>query len=328
MNNRNLTFAESINEATSQFMVKRRETILIGQLVDYETGVFGTTTNLVNKFGKNRVRDFPVAESLMTNVALGLTIAKKRVILVHHRLDFMLYSMDSIVNWISLWRFKSNAKSTVPIVIRAIVGKGWGQGPQHSKSLHSWFSHLPGLKVVMPTNSFDAKGLLLESIAGENPVIMIEHRSLFNSKSFVPKEMYRVEIGKGIVVKKGKDITLIAVGYVISESIEAANILQEEGIDVEIIDPRTISPLDIKLFIKSVTKTTKIIVIDSSWESFGTASEIISKISEKCIDKLSSKPVKISFPDSHTPMTKSLEDIYYPNTQKIVKTIKNIFKTK
>ena len=325
MQKRNLTYAEAINEATSQIMKKRKETILIGQLVDYETGVFGTTTNLVQKFGKDRVRDFPVAESLMTNLALGLTIAKKRVILVHHRLDFMLYSMDSIVNWISLWRFKSNGKSTVPIVIRAIVGKGWGQGPQHSKSLHSWFAHLPGLKVIMPTNAFDAKGLLLESIVGNNPVIMIEHRSLFNNKSFVPKEMYRVEIGKGLIVKKGLDITLIAIGYVILESIEASKILMKYNINVEIIDPRTISPLDINLFIKSVKKTKKLIVIDSGWETFGAASEVISKITELSWGVMNSKPVKITFPDSHTPMSKTLEEIYYPNTKLIVNTIKNIF---
>ncbi|MDC2979036.1 hypothetical protein OAZ15_05495 [Pelagibacteraceae bacterium] len=326
MKNRNLSYSEAINEATFQIMRKQKETILIGQLVDYETGVFGTTTDLVKKFGKDRVRDFPVAESLMTNVALGLTIAKKRVILVHHRLDFMLYSMDSIVNWISLWRFKSNGKSNVPIVIRAIVGKGWGQGPQHSKSLHSWFSHLPGLNVIMPTNPFDAKGLLLESIVGNNPVVMIEHRSLFNNRSYVPKEMYKVEIGKGRVIKTGKDITLIAIGYVISECIEAAKLLIKNNIYVEIIDPRTISPLDIKLFLKSIKKTKKLIVVDAGWETFGAASEIISKVTELSWNVLNSKPIKITFPDSHTPMSKSLEDEYYPNTKTIVNAIKNIFK--
>src|SRR5438105_4082131 len=160
------SFADALRQGMSQAMEMDQEVILIGQLVDYAPGVFGSTTGLAERFGPERVRDFPVAESAMTSLGIGVAIAGMRPVLVHHRLDFMLYSIDAIVNWLSLWRFKSNGKSSAPVTIRAIVGRGWGQGPQHSKSLHAWFAHVPGIKVAMPATAFDAKGLLPESMCG------------------------------------------------------------------------------------------------------------------------------------------------------------------
>ena len=159
-----ITYAKAINQATHQAMELSKNVMIMGQLIDYKPGVFGTTVGLIEKFGDKRVRDFPVAERLMTSVGLGAAVAGQRVILVHIRIDFMMYALDAIVNWLSLWRFKSNNESSVPLVIRAIVGKGWGQGPQHSKSFHSWFAHLPGLSVVYPSSPYEAKGLLLSSI--------------------------------------------------------------------------------------------------------------------------------------------------------------------
>ena len=200
---KNITYAKAINEAMFQSMKLDKNVVTMGQLIDYQSGVFGTTSGLVEKFGSKRVRDFPVAESLMTSAAIGATVAGLRVVLVHIRIDFLLYSLDAITNWLSLWRFKSDNRSNIPLVIRAIVGKSWGQGPQHSKSFHSWFANLPGLKVAMPATAFDAKGLLLESIFSEDPSIIIEHRSLFNLKDRVPIEPYRVKYGEAIIRKKG-----------------------------------------------------------------------------------------------------------------------------
>ena len=165
-------------------------------MVNYsKAGVFGTTSGLIERFGPDRVQDFPVAESFMTSAAVGAAAAGLRPVLVHQRQDFMLYSMDAIANWLALWRFKSGGKSHLPVVIRTVVGKGWGQGPQHSKSLHAWFAHLPGIRVAMPATPHDVKGLLLESIFGENPVIFIEHRSLFSMTGPVPERPYRVRFG-------------------------------------------------------------------------------------------------------------------------------------
>jgi len=328
MKNRNITFADAINESIYQAMSKDNNINIIGQLVDYSPGVFGTTTNLINKFGKMRVRDFPVAESLMTSMSLGMTIEKKRIILVHHRLDFMLYSMDAITNWISLWRFKSGPKTKVPIVIRAVVGKGWGQGPQHSKSLHSWFANLPGIRVALPTNAYDAKGLMLESIFSDIPTIIIEHRALFQNKETVPKELYSIKFGKANVVKQGKDITIVSIGYMIIDCLKAAKILEKSNIHVEVIDIRTLNPLDIKALTKSVNKTGSLLVVDSSWLDFGASAEIISTITTKSWKNLKNKPERIAFPNSHTPMSSALEKSFYPNEKTILRKINKILKIK
>jgi pyruvate dehydrogenase E1 component beta subunit len=323
-----LSYAEAINQATSQSMKFDKNIILLGQLVDYQSGVFGTTSGLIEKFGKERVRDFPVAESLMTSMALGLTTAKKRTILVHHRLDFMFYSMDAIVNWISLWKFKSGNKNTkVPIVIRAIIGKGWGQGPQHSKSVHSWFANLPGVRVALPTNSFDAKGLLIESIFSNIPTIIIEHRSLFQGKTYVPEQMYRIKFGKANLLKRGKDISIVCIGYIINDAMKASELLKkEQNIDIEVIDIRTLNPIDKTTISKSIKKTGRLLVLDSSWTDFGASSEVITLMIENYWKFLKHKPERLAFPNSHTPMSFKMERKYYPDYRSIIKKIRDMLK--
>jgi len=320
-----ISYSQAINQGMHQAMQISNDVMVMGQLIDYKPGIFGTTVGLIEKFGEERVRDFPVAESLMTSAGIGAAVAGKRVILVHIRIDFMMYSLDAIVNWLSLWRFKSNNKSNVPLVIRAIVGRGWGQGPQHSKSFHSWFGHLPGINVAMPATAFDAKGLLLESVFGEDPTIIIEHRSLFNLEDQVPVEPYRVRFGKAIIRKEGKDLTLVAIGCMVVEALKAAKNLENEGISVEVIDPRTITPLDRETINKSVQKTKRLVVIDPGWNSFGASSEIIASVTEKNSNTMKANPVRIALPDSHTPMSASLEKKYYINQQDIIAGIKKCF---
>ena len=223
----------------------------------------------------------------------------------------------------SLWRFKSNMKSSSSVVIRAIVGKGWGNGPQHTKSTHSWFANLPGIKVGIPSNAFDAKGMLIESVFSDNPTIIFEHRSLFNLKELVPKEPYRISFGKCAIRKKGKDITVVCIGYGIIDMLKAYNKLKENDIYPEIIDVRSLYPLDIKTIINSVKKTKRLLVIDPSWKSFGSSSEIISLVVEK-IHKLKSLPRKITHPDSHTPVSIKLENNYYFNSKDIINTIEDM----
>lgn len=319
--NKRLSYAKAINEAMLQAMETDENVIVIGQLVDYSPGVFGTTVGLLEKFGPARVRDFPVAEALMTSAAIGAAIAGKRPVLVHHRLDFTLYSLDAIANWLSLWRFKSNNESQAPVVIRAIVGKGWGQGSQHSKSLHSWFAHLPGLKVAIPATAFDAKGLLLESIFGEDPAIIIEHRSLFEIEDAVPISPYRVRYGQAIVRKTGADVTLVAIGYMVLEALKAASKLEAQGIGVEVIDPRTLTPLDRDTICSSVLKTGRLVVVDPGWYSFGAAAEIISSVCEKIGNTMKARPIRVTLPDSHTPMSMTLEKAYYPGQEDIIQAI-------
>lgn len=322
---REISYAGAINEGLHQAMELSKDVLVLGQLVDYKSGVFGTTTGLAEKYGTDRVQDFQVSESLMTSAAMGAALVGKRPVLVHQRLDFMLYSMDAIVNWLSLWRFKSNGHSSMPVVIRAIVGKGWGQGPQHSKSLHAWFAHLPGLKVAMPSTAHDAKGLLLESVFGEDPVIIIEHRSLFSMIDNVPENPYRVRFGQAVVRRQGKDVTVVAIGPMVPMALRAAEKLADENIEVEIIDPRTVSPLDHGSILESVAKTRRLVVADPGWQSTGVAAEIITLVSEKQAKYLLSNPVRITLPNSHTPMSAPLEETYYPSDGFVSQSIRECF---
>ena len=310
---RQLSYAQAINEALHQAMELSEKVVVLGQLVDYKAGIFGTTTGLVDKFGPRRVQDFPVAENLMTATAMGASLTGLRPVIVHQRLDFMIYSLDAIVNWLSLWRFKSNGHSNMPVTIRAVVGKGWGQGPQHSKSLHAWFAHLPGMRVALPATADDAKGLLLESIFGECPAIFVEGRNLFSMKAEVPEMAYRVRFGEAVIRRSGKDVTIVAIGNMVPIALRAASSLESEGVDVEVLDPRTLSPLDTDSIFASVAKTRRLIVADPAWGSFGAAAEIISRTAEEMCTDLKVHPVRFCLPDSHTPMSSALESKYYPD---------------
>ena len=319
---REISYAEAIREATDQAMGLSPDVIVLGQLVDTPSGIFGTTTGLAEKHGRDRVQDYPVSENLMTAAALGASLTGLRPVICHQRLDFMLYSLDAITNWLALWRFKSNGKSSARVTIRAIVGKGWGQGPQHSKSLHSWFAHLPGLRVAMPATAFDAKGLLLESIFSEDPAIIIEGRGLFSMREHVPEAPYRVRFGKALIRQKGSDMTLVAIGAMVPPAMRAADKLRLEGINVEVVDPRTLSPLDRETILESVSKTKRLVVADPGWHSFGAASEIIATVSESLGRILLSNPVRVTHPDSHTPMSMTLEKAYYPDEAEISSAIR------
>lgn len=317
-------YSEAINEGIDQAMELDDNVMLLGQLVDCIPGIFGTTIGLVEKYGADRVRDFPISENLMTFAALGATLTGIRPIIVHQRLDFMMYSLDAIVNWLSLWYFKSNKESRVPVTIRAIVGKGWGQGPQHSKSLHAWFGHLPGLQVALPSTAHDVKGLLLDSVFGENPSIIIEHRSLFSMSDDVPEVPYRVKFGQALVRKQGEDLTIVALGVMVPIALQVAEVLRSTGTSAEVVDLRTISPMDTETILQSVAKTGRLAVLDADWQSFGVASEVITLVCENMMENLKARPVRVCFPDSHTPMSSALETAYYPSVDQVVAELKRI----
>jgi pyruvate/2-oxoglutarate/acetoin dehydrogenase E1 component len=319
---RQLSYAQAILEATDQAMSLSPDVIVFGQLADTKSGIFGTTTGLVDKHGGERVMDFPVAENLMTATAMGAALTGLRPLLVHQRLDFMIYSLDAITNWLALWRFKSNGQSAMPVTIRTIVGKGWGQGPQHSKSLHAWFAHLPGLRVAVPATAHDAKGLLLESIFSETPAIFVEGRGLYSMTDNVPAEPYRVRFGQAAVRRPGRDVTLVAIGHFVPLALRAAAALEREGVDVEVIDPRTLAPLDRTTLCESARKTRRLVVADPSWRSFGAAGEIIAAVVENLGDELRAKPVRVTLPDSHTPMSMALESEYYPDENDIAAAVR------
>ena len=318
---RELNYANAIKEATDFCLQEDKSVLLIGLGVPDPKGIFGTTTGLQDKYGSDRVMDMPLAENGMTGVVIGASLNGFRPILTHQRVEFALLSIEQIVNQAAKWFYMNAGQQNVPIVIRLIIGRGWGQGAQHSQSLESYFAHIPGLKVVMPSNANDAKGLLISSVEDNNPVIFIEHRWLHNTVDYVPVDGYRTPIGKAKVVRDGKDVTIVAHSYMVLESIRCAEVLASQGISVEVVDLRSIRPLDTQTILRSVSKTLRVVVADNGWVQFGVSAEIISVITETIFDKLLSAPVRIGMNNSPSPSTRALANNFYPRANNIAKII-------
>lgn len=309
---RSLKFSQAIKEAMDLCMAKDPSVFVMGLGVPDPMGLFGTATGLQEIYGPQRVMDMPASENAMTGVVIGAAITGMRPILTHQRVDFALLSMEQIVNQAANWHYMFGGQMRVPIVIRMIIGRGWGQGPQHSQGLQAHFAHVPGLKVVMPATPRDAKGLLIASIEDDNPVIFMEHRWLYNICGEVPEGVYRVELGRAAVVRPGTDLTIVATSYMVLEALRAADILHADGVDVEVIDVRTLKPLDTSLILDSVSKTGGLVVVDLAWQTCGFASEIVALVVEGLFEKLKHPPKRVTLPDCPTPTSRTLAKYYYP----------------
>lgn len=314
---RELRFNQAILEGTTQLMENDPSVYIMGLGVPDPKGIFGTTTGLDKKFGPNRVMDMPTSENAMTGIAIGSAIRGMRPIMTHQRVDFFILALDQLINNAAKWHYMFGNQMTAPIVIRLVIGRGWGQGPQHSQSLQSLFAHIPGLKVVMPSTPYDAKGLLVSAVKDNNPVVYLEHRWLHNIHGPVPEEMYEVPIGKAHVIEEGKDITIAAISDMVLEARKALAILKEEGISAELIDLRSVKPIDKETLIKSVRKTGKLLVVDPDWKTCGFAGEIISIITEEAFNDLKAPPARITYPDRHSPTSWALANHYYPTHRAI-----------
>ena len=323
---REMTFAQAINEALHTAMRIDNSVVKYGLGVTDPLGVFGTTLGLEEKFGKERVFDMPTAENGMTGIAIGASLGGLKPVMTHQRLDFFLLAMDQLVNNAAKWHFMFGGNSSIPITIRLIIGRGWGQGPTHAQSLQAWFAHIPGLKVVMPTTVKDAKGLLLESIFDPNPVIFLEHRWLHNMIGDVDEsDDFRAVIGKCEILQEGCDITIVSMSYMSIEALHAAKKLNKHNISCEIIDIKTISPLDWNTIFTSVEKTKRIIVLDTASEFGSIGSDIVAKISMKYFNVLKCAPKIIALPDIHSPTSYNLTKKYYQDAKDIVIEIGKIF---
>lgn len=320
-----LEYSLAINEALHQLLYKYKNVNLIGQGVKSPWYVGNTCKGLVERFGEERIIDTPVSENAMTGMAVGAAIYGSPTIVVHPRLDFMLYAFDPIINQAANWHYMSGGKVNVPVVFWGIINRGGEQAAQHSQALYAMFAHVPGLKVVMPSNAYDAKGLFVASVLDPNPVVFIDDRILYRNKCAVPKELYQVEIGKAKVVSAGTDVSIIAVSSGVEQSLQIKRRLLLEGISGEIIDLRSIKPLDIVSILKSVTKTRRVVVVDVGWKSFGVSAEIAAVIGESGIElKL---PVKrIALPDVPAPASRTLEAEYYVDEEKLYQQIVNYIK--
>jgi len=326
INKRMLTYSYAINEALKQVMRIDRSVFLIGQGVKSPWYVGNTCSGLIEEFGEDRVIDTPVSENAITGCAVGAAIAGMKSIVIHPRMDFMFYAFDPIINQAANWYYMNGGKRSVPIVIWGIINRGGEQGAQHSQALQVLFAHIPGLKVVMPSNPYDAKGLMIAAINDDNPVVFIDDRWLYNVEGDVPTDIYEIPIGKGNILRHGSDITIISVSYMVKESMIAADKLTEKGISCEVLDLRTVKPLDEELILKSVEKTGRLIIVDGGWKSFGIGAEIAALVAEKGFNTLKFPIKRISLPNIPAPASGVLEKIYYKKAKDIVNEIKDIFK--
>jgi len=321
---RRMTYGEAIKEALEISMTDDDSVICYGLGVDDPKGIFGTTLGLQEKFGEDRVFDMPTAENAMTGVGIGAAIYGLKPVMVHQRLDFFLLAMDQLVNNGAKWHFMFGGQDSVPLTIRLILGRGWGQGPTHSQNLQSWFAHIPGLKVVMPATASDAKGLLLSSIFDSNPVVFLEHRWLHNLEGEVAENDYRVEIGKAAILREGTDITIVSMSYMTIEALHACDALKKIGISCELVDLRTIRPIDWETIKLSVRKTGKLIALDTGTKTLSVAGEVVATVAEECWSDLKAAPRRVTMPDSPEPTSFELSKEYYMDAVDIVKGVLDI----
>ena len=320
-----ITYAQAISEALCIMMAADPNVVLMGIGVDYSSGIFGTTNEAFNQFGASRVIDTPAMENALTGIAIGSANVGLKPILIHARNDFMLLSLDQLLNVAAKWRYMFNGNAgTTPIITRAIIGRGWGQGATHSQSIQSTLAHFPGLRVVMPSNPADAKGMLLSAWQCLDPIVILEHRSLFNIEGEVEEGAEFTDLDSAKIVKQGDDITIVATSVCVYESLLIASELDMLGISVEVVDLRTIQPIDRSTILASVKKTKRLLIYDTSWVNFGVGAEIAAIIAETDNLTLKTPVVRVGQLGVPAPVSKPLEDQHYPTSKSVLEIIQRM----
>lgn len=312
-----MTFAQAIQDALHVAMKADPSVICYGLGVPDPKGVFGTTLKLAEEFGPDRVFDMPTSENGMTGIGVGAALGGLRPVMTHQRLDFALLSLDQIVNNAAKWRFMFGGARGVPLTVRMILGRGWGQGPTHSQNLQAWFAHVPGLKVVMPATPADAKGLLLSSIFDEDPVIFLEHRWLHNLSGDVPAGDHRVPLGKAHTLRNGNAVTIVAMSLLTIEAIHAVDYLSEQGIDCDLIDLRSVRPLDWETIKASTERTGRLLVLDTGVETGSLSAEIIARMTADLWGSLKVAPRRLTSPDVPEATSPALTEHYHVRAEHI-----------
>jgi pyruvate dehydrogenase E1 component beta subunit len=317
---RELTYVEALNEALREEMRRDRAVFVMGEDVAAwgGGGVFGVTRGLVEEFGAERVRDTPISEEAIAAVAVGAAATGSRPVAEIMYVDFMGLAMEPIVNQAAKLRYMFGGKARVPLVIRAPEGAGRGNAAQHSQSLEAWFCHIPGLKVVTPSTPADAKGLLKSAIRDDNPVIFLEHKVLYFSKGPVPEGEYTIPLGVADTKRQGQHVTVVGIHTMVGKALKAAEQLAEEGIELEVIDPRTLVPLDEEAIVESVKKTGRLIVSHEAYTRGGYAAEIVSRVVEAAFDYLDAPPLRICARDVPVPYNATLEAAALPQVEDLV----------
>ena len=322
---REITFAQALNEALDYEMSKDPKVVVMGEDVGVYGGIYGVTAGLYDKYGPERVIDTPIAESGFVGTGVGAAATGLlRPVVELMFIDFLGVTFDQIYNQAAKMRYMFGGKAKISMVLRTTCGAGFSAAAQHSQSLHAIFAHVPGLKVVMPSTPYDAKGLLISSIEDDDPVIFIEHKALYAVKGEVPEEPYSIPLGEADVKREGKDVTIVATAAMVHKSLEVAEKLEKDGISVEVVDPRTIVPLDVDTIINSIKKTGKLVVVDEGYPRASFASDIAALAASKAFDSLKA-PVKIITPPATpVPFSPVLESEWIPSSEKIEKAVREI----
>lgn len=332
---RKLTIAKAMAEAIAIDMRESQEVLVMGEDIARMGGVFGNTQGLLDEFGPDRVRDTPISETGFIGTAVGMAAAGMRPVVELMFVDFFGVCMDAIYNLAAKQSYFSGGRVTCPMVLMTSVGGGYGDAGQHSQTLYATFGHLPGLKVVIPSNAHDAKGMMASAIADPNPVIFMYHKALQGmgwlgtvqrSITHVPEGYYTVPLDRAEIVRTGKDITLVGLGHTLHLALDAAEVLEKDGTDAEVIDLRTIAPLDRETILKSVAKTGALISVDDDYHSYGVGAEILASVAEADGLKLKAAPKRISYPDIPVPFAPEMEHFVLPNADKIVTAAKTLMK--
>lgn len=317
-----ISMVEALNQALREEMARDERVFLMGEDIGDYGGVFKVTSNLYRDFGSERVRDTPISETGFIGAGLGAAITGLIPVIEIMWVDFTAVAMDQIINQIAKMRYMSGGQTSVPMVIRTQGGGGRGNGAQHSQSLETIFAHIPGLKVVLPSTPYDAKGLLKAAIRDQSPVVFIENKMLYNKKGFVPDEEYIIPLGQADIKREGKDATIITISKMVDVSLKAAELLMEEGISVEVIDLRTLSPLDLPTVLASVKKTMHAVVVQESTRSFGWGTELITRIQENVFDYLDAPMALVATEDVPLPYNRNLEKEAIPQVSDVIKAVK------
>jgi pyruvate/2-oxoglutarate/acetoin dehydrogenase E1 component len=316
-----LQYPAALCEAVEQEMTRDERVFLFGLDVDDHKGIQGSTSGLAETFGSDRVFGTPLSEDAMTGVAIGAAMAGMRPIHVHIRMDFLMLCMNQLINMAAKTHYMYGGQLKVPMVVRSMIGKSWGQGAQHSQGLHSMFMHVPGLKVVAPSNAHDAKGCMVAAIRDDNPVIFVEHRLLYNTEAYVPEDLFTVPFGQARICKPGDDITLVGISNMVLESLRAAELVAEVGINAEVIDPVSLVPLDIDTIVESAQRTGHLLVVDNAWTMCGASAEIVAAVAERQRPGESIQVSRMGFAPTTCPTTPFLEQAFYPNPMTIASKI-------
>jgi pyruvate/2-oxoglutarate/acetoin dehydrogenase E1 component len=326
---REITYLEAVREAMTQEMERDERVFLIGQDIGVYGGAFGATFGMLDKFGPERILETPITELGIAGAATGAALIGMRPIAEIMFMDFTTLASEQLVNQAAKIRFMFGGKATVPMVLRTPAGSGTGAAAHHSQSLENWFVHIPGLRVVMPSTPYDVKGLLIASIRDDNPIVFVEHKLLYKTKGPVPEEPYTIPLGSAEVKREGRDLTIFATAIMVKKSLEAAEKLAEEGIEVEVVDPRTLKPLDIDTLVNSVKKTSKLLIVHEAVKTGGFGGEIAALIAEsEAFGYLDAPIIRLAGRDMPMPYNRTLEYHTVPQVENIVEKARELFHLK